>query len=76
MVVENLVNLEKNQTVEITKEITDNSGRVSDFTLQNFFLNMWFSIFIATIILIFFNVYRRLRKDDQTFKLKIKNKTG
>jgi len=72
MVVDNLVETRtKNETVDITKEITDNSGRVSDFTLQNFFFNMWFSISLATMILIFFNVYRRLRQDDQTFKQKI-----
>ncbi len=48
----------KNETSVITKEILNNAGRVSDFTLENFFYNMWLNISVATLILAFFTFYR------------------
>lgn len=48
----------KNETSVITKEILNNAGRVSDFTLENFFYNMWLNISVAALILAFFTFYR------------------
>ena len=54
---------------------TFNVGRVSDFTLENFFYNIWMNIAIVLLIIGFFTFYRRFRGDDLTLKLKLKEKS-
>jgi hypothetical protein len=66
--------LKKNQTANITDEILNNAGRVSDFTLENFFYNMWLNIAIATVVIIFFTFYRQIRGDKNLLKEKLKDK--
>lgn len=63
-----------NRTENITRTLKDTSGRVSDFTLQYFLTQLWGAIFIAFLIVMFFNVYRRMRGDDKTFFKKLQQK--
>ena len=60
-----------NRTENITRTLKDQSGRVSDFTLGYFLTQLWGAIFIAFLIVMFFNVYRRMRGDDKTFFKKL-----
>ena len=49
------------------------AGRVSDYTLQNFFAALWINLFVSAIVMGVFLLYRECRKDDQTFKRKLKS---
>ena len=55
----------------VTAEILNNAGRVSDFTLENFFYNMWLNIALATVIILFFTFYRQVRGDKTLLKQKL-----
>jgi len=50
-----------NNTTET--QIVNSLGRVSDWTIGNFFINMWTNAAIATAILLSFLAYRHCRGD-------------
>lgn len=52
-----------------------NSGRVSNFTLEKFCLNLWTNATISTLLCLFFLVYRQIRGDSDTFKQKLSAKS-
>ena len=57
----------------VEQEILSKAGRVSDYTLQNFFAATWINVFVSAIVMGVFLLYRECRKDDDTFKRKLKS---
>ena len=59
----------------LLNEIKNQTGRVQEFTLGAFFVNLWlFSVFSLVLSCFCMTCYRRIRGDQQTFIRKLNKK--
>jgi len=59
---------------EALKGLKKTSGRITDYTLENFFFSFWLNFSVGILMVLIFLCYRNLRGDQETLEMKLAHK--